>query len=127
MTVRCLFHWEIYKGVKMVPKMPNRKYAYFRDDQIVFLVTHAADTVSESELKEFEAAISQHLGGRTITVMPQAFSFPALTVEDWRDGLDQLRDLETKAKNEDLNKRLAELRDLIILLNDKKKWDSLIK
>nr|MDQ3006569.1 hypothetical protein [Chloroflexota bacterium] len=111
----------------MVPKMPKRKYAYFRDDQIVFLVTHTADTLSESELKELEAAISQHLGGRTITVTPQAFSFPALTVEDRRQGIDKLRDLEIIAKNEDLNKRLAELRDLIISLSDKKKWDSLAK
>lgn len=111
----------------MVKRMPNRRYAYFRDDQIVFLVTHTADTVTESELKEFEAAISQHLGGRTITVTPQAFSFPALTVEDRRQGIDKLRDLEIIAKNEALNKRLAELRNLIISLSDKKKWDSLAK
>jgi hypothetical protein len=36
-----------------VPQNPERGYAYFRDDQITFLVSHQTDTVSGDQLKEF--------------------------------------------------------------------------
>jgi hypothetical protein len=101
----------------MVKRMPDRKYAYFRDDQIVFLVTHDADKVSEDQLKEFKTKLENLLSGQKIRALPQVFSFPPLQNED-RERLAELRELEISFQKEDQMQRLAELRELVISLKE---------
>jgi Subtilase family len=71
-------------------RLPNRKYGYFRDDQITFLVTHSDDLVGEKQLQDFATAINGKLepvrnglrGGMLagpIEKTPQAISFPKIT------------------------------------------------
>lgn len=83
-----------------VARMPNRRYAYFRDDQITFLVAHQADTVSGDQLKEFVKEIEKHLDGRTIAWPPQIFSFPALRADEYKQWLDQLERLKSALQDE---------------------------
>jgi hypothetical protein len=59
----------------MVPRMPNRQYAYFRDDQIVFLMTHQQSSLSEDDLKSWRDDIQPHLNGAVINWPPRWFSF----------------------------------------------------
>ena len=66
----------------MVSKMPNRKYAYYRDDQIMFLVTHEKNSISDGQLNEFSKEIAMDLKGGTIKRLPQVFSFPKLTDQE---------------------------------------------
>lgn len=42
----------VYKEKKHAPKMPHRKYAYFRDDQIVLLVTKEEELSKKLEISE---------------------------------------------------------------------------
>ena len=71
-------------------RMPNRKYAYFRDDQITFLVTHSEGLVANKQLQDFATAINGKLepvrqklrGGMPrgiIEKTPEAISFPKFT------------------------------------------------
>jgi hypothetical protein len=73
-------------------RLPNRKYGYFRDDQITFLVTHSDDLVAEKQLQDFATAINGKLepvrnklsGGMpsgTIEKTPEALSFPKSAAE----------------------------------------------
>lgn len=68
----------------MVARMPNRKYAYFRDDQITFLVTHPEAEITSDQLNKLSDSMKPHLepyiAGPTITWLPsQIFSFPKAT------------------------------------------------
>lgn len=74
----------------MVSKMPNRKYGYFRDDQIILLVTHGNDSISDGQLKEFSTEISAGLNGGTIKELPQAFSFPKFTDKERQENQSSL-------------------------------------
>lgn len=70
---------------KYVSKMPNRKYGFFRDDQITFLVTHPADQIDETQLREFATAMNGTLGpldSGGVRKLPQAISFPSLTDQE---------------------------------------------
>lgn len=69
----------------MVAKMPNRKYAYYRDDQIIFLVTHEKNSISDKQLKDFSTKITMHLKRGAIRDLPQVFSFPKFTDQE-REG-----------------------------------------
>ena len=61
---------------KHVAKMPNRKYAFFRDDQITFLVTHQDNQISDEQLKDFEKAIKPRLRELGVRILKtQAISF----------------------------------------------------
>jgi hypothetical protein len=71
-------------------RMPNRKYAYFRDDQITFLVAHSEGLVANKQLQDFATAINGKLepvrqklrGGMPrgiIEKTPEAISFPKFT------------------------------------------------
>jgi hypothetical protein len=67
-------------------KLPNRKYGYFRDDQITFLVTHSDDEIADKQLKDFATAINGRLEpvrngmlGGSIEKTPKAISFPKFT------------------------------------------------
>ena len=42
-------------------RMPSRKYAYFRDDQITFLVAHSEDGVADQQLQDFASVINGKL------------------------------------------------------------------
>jgi len=56
--------------------MPNRQYAYFRDDQIVFLMTHSSkDRLIEDDLKSWRDAIEPSLNGAKVVWPPRWFSF----------------------------------------------------
>ena len=48
---------------KYAAMMPNRKYAYFRDDQIVFLVNHPKNLIPGQQLTKFQVAIDDELSG----------------------------------------------------------------
>lgn len=62
----------------MVAKMPHRKYGYFRDDQILFLVTHEMNAIPDWQLKEFGGEIAAYLNEGSIMELPRAFSFPKI-------------------------------------------------
>ncbi len=60
----------------MVPRMPNRQYAYFRDDQIVFLMTYPSkDSLIEEDLKSWRDEIEPSLNGAKVVWPPRWFSF----------------------------------------------------
>ena len=66
-------------------RLPNRKYGYFRDDQITFLVTH--DTaISEEQLQGLAKAITERpellRGGILKNDLPQAIPFPKFTDQE---------------------------------------------
>jgi len=102
----------------MVAKMPNRDLAYFRDDQMLFLVTHDSQTVSDDQLETFRSEMSKNISARTIPALPRAFSFPATVVDDPEKRLGELHDRDLEAAKEDLNKRWKELQTLRSLLSD---------
>lgn len=74
----------------MVAKMPNRRYAYFRDNQITCLVSHQAKEISEGQLRELLAALNPHLKGGEIMWPPRTISFPAVTADQYRKWLARL-------------------------------------
>ena len=77
-------------------KMPSRRYAYFRDDQIMFLATHESGTPSKNLLEQFRAAIdAQLVTGKTIETPPQIISFPQIDPERGNPRLGKLRELES--------------------------------
>ena len=46
----------------MIPRMPDRQYAYFRDDQITFYVTHPQfDVLDESRIKTWQTELEREL------------------------------------------------------------------
>src|SRR5215216_1575583 len=102
----------------MVKRMPNRDLAYFRDDQMLFLVTHESPTISDDQLETFRSEMSKNLQAWTLTTLPRAFSFPATVVDDPEKRLGELHDLDLNAGNEDLKKRRKELQALKSLLSD---------
>jgi hypothetical protein len=64
-----------------VAKMPDRKYGFFRDDQLEFVVTHAKNQITERQLRGFAAAVNsafKSLGRARVRDLPEAVSFPAL-------------------------------------------------
>jgi hypothetical protein len=70
---------------KCASKLPDRKYGYFRDDQITFLVTHQDNEVHKDQLLTFSEGISNYLkqiGGGIVAGTPQAISFPKFTNEE---------------------------------------------
>lgn len=77
-------------------KMPTRRYAYFRDDQIMFLVTHENGTLSKNLLEQFRAGIDARLAtGKTVETPPQVVSFPQIDPEQGNLRLGKLRELES--------------------------------
>ena len=71
-------------------RLPNRKYGYFRDDQITFLVTHSDNQLADKQLQDFATAINgklepvrNRLRGTMprgiIEKTPEAISFPKFT------------------------------------------------
>jgi hypothetical protein len=70
----------------MVAKMPHRKYAYYRDDQIIFLVTHEKASISDRQLEDFSTKITTDLKGGMIKKLPQVFSFPKF-IDRGRQGI----------------------------------------
>jgi len=63
----------------MVPRMPNRQYAYFRDDQIVCVMTHTQDRLTEANLDAWRHEIEDHPALKepkvTLAWPPRWFSF----------------------------------------------------
>jgi len=98
--------------------MPNRDLAYFRDDQMLFLVTHP-ENITPKNLEEFQSELSKYIKNRAIADLPRAFSFPATVVDDPERRLGELHDLDRTAVSEDLEKRQKELQTLKKLLSDK--------
>lgn len=71
--------------IKYASKMPKRKYAYFRDDQITFLVTHPGSEISDDDLEAFRTEITRRLepwDARITKKSIQAISFPGLTDQE---------------------------------------------
>ena len=102
----------------MVKKMPNRDLAYFRDDQMLFLVTHPEDLTPEN-LGKFQLEMSPFIKTRAIAGLPRAFSFPATVVSDPEHGLGALHQLDLDAVDKDLENRRKELQTLKSLLKDR--------
>jgi hypothetical protein len=75
----------------MVPRMPNRQYAYFRDDQLVFLLTHSQDRLSEADLRSWRDDIQQHLDGAEIIWPPRWFSFRNLGDNEYLSSVEDQR------------------------------------
>jgi hypothetical protein len=76
-------------------KMPHRRYAYFRDNQIMFLVTHASGTLSKNLLVNFRGRIdAQLVTGKTVENPPQMISFPEIDPEQGNQRLGKLREME---------------------------------
>jgi hypothetical protein len=69
----------------MVERMPIRKYAYFRDDQVVFLVTHSQNNITSDDLnllkEKVDDSLKELLGTLVSITWPetQIFSFPRPT------------------------------------------------
>jgi hypothetical protein len=68
----------------MVARMPNRQYAYFRDDQITFLMTHGQPQLPETDLRDWRDAIEPFLDGAKIVWPPRCFSFRALEDNEYQ-------------------------------------------
>lgn len=87
------------------PMLPNRRYGYFRDKQIIFLVSHPADEISDDELKNFKIKINGYLEnsgqGGTIEKLSQMFSFPNVSTKGSKERLAQLIKLEVSMQNGD--------------------------
>ena len=84
-------------------KMPDRRYGYFRDDQIMFVVTHNPGTIPTSLLEVFKEEINKYLGGvsgGTIEALPRSFSFPAIQDEHFQRRFAKLEELERLAASE---------------------------
>jgi len=75
------------KKLPMVLKLPYRKYGFFRDDQIVFLVSHAENRIEPPQLENFRVGINRLLEESKVGTIEDkpgsisATSFPALTPE----------------------------------------------
>src|SRR6266516_2532042 len=73
-------------------KLPDRKYGYFRDDQITFLVTHDNEISNKKQLQAFAAGINDKLKGldseivkkkpQIILSQIEAISFPGMTPQE---------------------------------------------
>lgn len=67
-------------------RMPHRRYAYFRDDHVVFLVTHNQEQIGSNELDflkdRVDKVLQDSLGVQEVGITwpdPQIFSFPRPT------------------------------------------------
>lgn len=75
-------------------RMPNRKYAYFRDDQVVFLLKHG-ENLLPTQLRAFDSAVAaavRDLQSRSIEKPSEVISFPELTGQE----MEQVNDLVAK-------------------------------
>jgi len=73
-----------YQENKPTPRMPERKYAYFRDDQVVCFLKHG-ETLESDQRKAFDTAVAsgvKDLQSRSIEKPPQWISFPAMTGQE---------------------------------------------
>ena len=105
------------------PSKKHRLLAYFRDNQMVFLVTHENEKISDNMLKKLREKVeSQLIQGGTIElvpdVLPQRFSFPAIKEGEAR--LDELKRLDAALKKEVEDKHGTELKNLEDALKEKK-------
>jgi hypothetical protein len=67
-----------------IAKMPNRKYGFFRDDEVTFLVTHDQDQVSDEQLEEFERAIGPRLQEQGVGIRKlEVISFPRFPAQEY--------------------------------------------
>jgi hypothetical protein len=73
------------KKKRHVPRMPDRQYAYFRDDQITFLCTHPQNELTEDDLRAWRTAIEPALSGATIAWPPRLFSFQVLRDDEYQE------------------------------------------
>ncbi|RPJ21821.1 MAG: hypothetical protein EHM33_25130, partial [Chloroflexi bacterium] len=74
---------------RYAPKLPHRRYGYFRDDQLTFLVTHSDDLITQDQLKNFTTALNRQLEplhGGIIEKTPETISFPQFTDEEMRQS-----------------------------------------
>src|SRR5215510_3841035 len=82
-------------------RMPYRKYAYFRDDQITFLITHPEVEITEDQLNNLSGRIKEFLGGATISwPLSQRFSFPRPTGSELEQQAAILSDLQEYLKEQ---------------------------
>jgi hypothetical protein len=92
-------------------KKQHRLLAYFHDDQIMLLVTHDNETISENMLQAVNAeVVPRMLEGATIELSSQRFSFPAVPEGEGR--LDELKKLDAALRSRVQNDRLDELKAL---------------
>jgi len=77
----------IEKESKMVDRMPDRRYAHFRDDQIVFLVTHNQEKIAPEELATLKRSVDATLGAylRDDLKMTQEPNSPTVEIK-WLDS-----------------------------------------
>lgn len=100
----------------MNDRMPTRKYAYFRDDQMMILATHDAEQLSPIDLQDLQKAMRDKLGGLIITKPPQPYSFPAVQTDNLDQRLEELQALEISRTEKEKTRRLEELQRLRNLL-----------
>lgn len=80
-------------------KLPDRRYGYFRDDQLVFAATHSEDELTAEQLREFAVELNrklERLGGGRVKGLPQAISFPKMTPAELRQSKSLLPDREAE-------------------------------
>jgi hypothetical protein len=107
-------------------KWPYRRYGYFRDNQIMFLVSHETGELSQALLEQFRTDVNSHLEGLkggTIEVLPQSFSFPAVTDNLGEERRAELQRFEDLLKQEEEQKRRTELQKLEDTLKAKPEAD----
>ena len=102
-------------------KKQHRLLAYFRDDQIMFLVTHENESISDNLLRRLKDVVEAHLlEGGTIEllpeVLPQRFSFPA--TKEGEERLDELKRLDAALKKLVEEKHKEELSNLELSLKE---------
>lgn len=83
----------------LVPKLPNRKYGFFRDDQCTFLVTSRDEVLNTDQLEVFRKeinAVTERNGAGTIEQLPEIVSFPGLDSKEVDQVQSQIQSLLTK-------------------------------
>ncbi len=69
----------------LVPKLPNRKYGFFRDDQCTFLVTSLGEVLNTDQLEVLRQEINSIMeknGAGTINQLSKIVSFAGLSPEE---------------------------------------------
>lgn len=102
-------------------RMPHRRYAHFRDDQVVFLVTHNPEQVGPNELgllkERVDKVLQDSLGVQEVGITwpdPQIFSFPRPTsseLEQLEAILDELSTYKPELERSDYRLQIFDAQD----------------
>jgi hypothetical protein len=107
------------EGKVPATRMPERRYAYFRDDQVTFLVAHRTNEISEAQLRKFLEAIKPHLKGGEIMWPPRVVSFPAVSADQykqWQARVERINSRRTERGETPLPQQVPSLDAISMLI-----------